>query len=141
MATQLVTFRCAIGYNPTVSVANWTRVKYTPVEIRSALPYVLRLWWCCTSPIAALFAGRIVWEKTMWTWSRGPQMVGFGMMHLHPLIAIVGMFSCLAVMLWLIPAIPCAIARRRDIGVSDVAMIACSLLVAAAVVLPDNFFA
>jgi hypothetical protein len=88
-----------------------------------------------------LFAGRIMWEKTVWTWSRGPQMVGFSMMHIHPLIAIGGMLGCLAVMLWLLPAIPYAIVRRRAIGVMDVAMIACSLLVAAAVVIPDNFFA
>jgi hypothetical protein len=117
------------------------RVKYTTVETRSALPYFLRVWWCCTSPMAVLFAGRIMWEKTVWTWSRGPQMVGFSMMHIHPMIAIVGMLGCLAVMLWLLPAIPYAIARRRAIGVTDVAMIACSLFVAAAVVIPDNFFA
>jgi len=57
------------------------------------------------------------------------------------MIAIVGMLGSLAVMLWLLPAIPYAIARRRAIGVTDVAMIACSLFVAAAVVIPDNFFA
>jgi hypothetical protein len=82
-----------------------------------------------------------MWEKTVWTWSRGPQMVGFSMMHIHPMIAIVGMSGCLAAMVWLLPAIPYAIARRRAIGVTDVAMIACSLLVAAAVVIPDDFFA
>ena len=111
------------------------------VETRSALPYPLKVWRFFSFPIAALFAARITWEKTVWTWSRGPQMVGFSLMHIHPFFAIVGMVSCLAVMVWLLPAIPIAIARRKTISVTDVAMVACAVLVAAAVVIPDNFFA
>ena len=111
------------------------------VETRSASPYPLKVWWFFSFPIAALFAARITWEKTVWTWSRGPQMVGFSLMHIHPFFAIVGMVSCLAVMVWLLPAIPYAIARRKTISVTDVAMVACAVLVAAAVVIPDNFFA
>jgi hypothetical protein len=30
---------------------------------------------CC------LFAARLGWEQTVWTWERGPQMVGFSLMH------------------------------------------------------------
>ena len=30
---------------------------------------------------AALLAGRLVWEETVWTWARGPQMVGFSLAH------------------------------------------------------------
>src|SRR5262245_9551984 len=26
-------------------------------------------------------AVRLVWEQTVWTWNRGPQMVGFSLMH------------------------------------------------------------
>jgi hypothetical protein len=26
-------------------------------------------------------AGRLAWEQTVWTWERGPQMVGFSLMH------------------------------------------------------------
>jgi hypothetical protein len=62
-------------------------------------------------------------------------------MHIHPFFAMVGMVSCLAVMVWLLPAIPYAIARRKAISATDVAMVACAVLVAAAVVIPDNFFA
>jgi hypothetical protein len=27
------------------------------------------------------FAARLVWEQTVWTWDRGPQMVGYSLMH------------------------------------------------------------
>jgi hypothetical protein len=47
------------------------------VKTRSALPDSLKVWWVFAFPIAALFAARIMWEKTVGTWSRGPQMVGF----------------------------------------------------------------
>jgi Ankyrin repeats (3 copies) len=29
----------------------------------------------------ALLAGRLIWEQTVWTWERGPQMVGFSLAH------------------------------------------------------------
>ena len=110
-------------------------------ESRIGLPNFLRAWWLCVSPFAMLFACRIIWEKTLWTWSRGPQMIGFSLMHIHPMIAVVGMLCCLGLMVWLLPAIPYAIARRKAIGLTDAIMIACAVLVAAAVVIPDNFFA
>lgn len=30
---------------------------------------------------AAALAGRLIWEQTVWTWARGPQMVGFSLAH------------------------------------------------------------
>ena len=29
----------------------------------------------------ALLTGRLIWEQTVWTWRRGPQMVGFSLAH------------------------------------------------------------
>jgi ankyrin repeat protein len=29
----------------------------------------------------ALLAARLIWEQTVWTWERGPQMVGFSLAH------------------------------------------------------------
>lgn len=29
----------------------------------------------------ALLEGRLIWEQTVWTWERGPQMVGFSLAH------------------------------------------------------------
>ena len=30
---------------------------------------------------SALLAARLIWEQTVWTWERGPQMVGFSLAH------------------------------------------------------------
>jgi hypothetical protein len=54
-----------------------------------------------------------MWEKTVWTWSRGPQMVGFSMMHIYPLIAIGGMLGCLSVMLCVLSA---GLRNRKILG-------------------------
>lgn len=105
------------------------------------MPSYLKVWWFCFAPVAILFAARVLWEKTVWTWSRGPQMVGFSLMHIHPMFAIIGMLCCIAVMAWLLLAIPYAVVRRKAIGIVDVTMIVCAVFVAAAVVIPDNFFA
>jgi hypothetical protein len=111
------------------------------MEMRSALPAYLKVWWLCFSPIALPFAVRVAWEKTVWTWTRGPQLVGFSLMHIHPMFAIVGIFCSVAVMLWLVVAIPYSIVRRRMVTFIDLAMIAFAMLVTAAVIIPDNFFA
>ena len=111
------------------------------MEIRGALPDPLKVWWLFCAPIAMPFAVRIAWEKTVWTWSRGPQMVGFNLMHIHPGLAVVGLLGSLGVMLWLLPAILYSVVRRRAINILDVAMIACGVFVAVAITIPDNFFA
>jgi hypothetical protein len=36
------------------------------------VPIVVAAW---------ILAGRLVWEQTVWSWTRGPQMVGFSLMH------------------------------------------------------------
>jgi hypothetical protein len=56
----------------------------TTVEARSELPDPLKVWWFVSFPIAALLAARIMWDAAVWTRSRGPQMVGFSLMHVHP---------------------------------------------------------
>jgi hypothetical protein len=112
-----------------------------PMGNLGALPSFLKIWWLCASPLAVLFAGRFLWEKTIWTWSRGPQMVGFALWHIHPGVAVVGTLSSATVALWLLIAIPFAIVRRRDLEPPDWLMMGCSVLVIVAVALPDNFFA
>jgi hypothetical protein len=56
--------------------------------MQSALPRWLRLAWLFLAPIGFLFAARIAWEKTVWTWSRGPQAVGFSLMPVHPFFSV-----------------------------------------------------
>jgi len=116
-------------------------VKCLPVEIRSAIPYPLKVWWFSCAPIALPFAVRIAWEKTVWTWSRGPQMVGFSLMHIHPGLAAIGLLGSIGAMLWLLPAIPYYIVRRHAAGIVDVTMFACAAFVTLAVTIPDSFFA
>jgi hypothetical protein len=105
-----------------------------------ALPNFLKVWWVCASPFAVLFAARILWEKTILTWSRGPQMVGFSLWHVYPVFALVGSLGSLALALWLLVAAPYAIARRRDIEPWDWLMMVFSVLVIVALALPDTFF-
>jgi len=108
---------------------------------RRALPFGLRITWFCIALIAILFAARVAWEKTVWTWERGPQAVGFSLFHIHPLFAIVGALCCFSTMLWLLPAVVHAVRRRRDISLLDGVMLALSLFVAVAIILLGTFFA
>lgn len=45
----------------------------------------LPLWFSILGTIicigSATLAGRLIWEQTVWTWERGPQMVGFSLSH------------------------------------------------------------
>jgi hypothetical protein len=111
------------------------------MQIPGALPSFLKVWWVSASPFAFLFAARILWEKTIWTWSRGPQMVGFALWHIHPGFAVLGTVSSLAVALWLLLTIPYAIVRRRDIEPWDWMMMAGSVVVIVALALPNKLFA
>lgn len=62
---------------------------------------------------AVIFAGsaalavRLIWEQTVWTWERGPQMVGFSLAHgsgalllLFPILLIVWTVVVVAVTIW-----------------------------------------
>lgn len=108
---------------------------------RGAFPFGLRAIWLCAAPAAVLFAARVAWEKTVWTWERGPQMVGFSLLHIHPILAILGALSCFIIMAWLLPSTFYALRRRRDISLVDGAMLVTSLLIAVVIMIPDTFFA
>jgi len=109
--------------------------------MHSALPRWLRLSWLFLAPIGFLFAARIAWEKTVWTWTRGPQAVGFSLMHIHPFFSIAGIMCCVLLMLWIIPALIYVLLRWSISSKAEVAMVVLALLVTVAIVLPDTFFA
>src|SRR5580704_13424683 len=49
-------------------------------------PGVRERWWLLVLGVipligTALLAVRLIWEQTVWTWERGPQMVGFSLAH------------------------------------------------------------
>jgi hypothetical protein len=111
------------------------------MRVPGALPNILKTWWLFSSPLAFLFAGRILWEKTIWTWSRGPQMVGFALWHIHPGLAVIGTLASLATAVWLPLSVPFAITRRRDLEPWDWLMIVGSTFIIIVMAVPDTFFA
>jgi hypothetical protein len=109
--------------------------------VRSAFPPWLRTAWLIVAPLAIVMAARIGWEKTVWTWTRGPQAVGFSLMHVHPLFSILGLLCCISMMVWQIPAISYLVARWKSKSMGDISMLVISILITIAIVLPDKFFA
>lgn len=108
---------------------------------KGALPDWLQVPWLLLSPFGVAFAGRIAWEKTVWTVVRGPQMVGFSLMHIHPGFFFAGSLSAGLLMLWLIPAVAYALIRREFIRAVDIVMVFVALFVTVAMWTPDTFFA
>jgi hypothetical protein len=45
------------------------------------LPLWFRILGAIICISSATLAGRLIWEQTVWTWERGPQMVGFSLSH------------------------------------------------------------
>jgi hypothetical protein len=107
---------------------------------RFALPVWTQIWWCASLPLAIALSARLLWEKTVWTWTRGPQMVGFSLMHIHPGFAVLGFFSTFVLALWVLPAVAYLVIRRKDIHLLDVGMLLLALLIIASIAMPDNFF-
>ncbi len=104
-------------------------------------PKWLRVWWLFSSPLAIVLAARFMWEKTILTWRSGPQMVGFSLIHIHPLFAIAGLLCSWSLMLWLLPAVIYFVIRREYAAKFDFIMCAVAVLVAIVMVIPDTFFA
>jgi hypothetical protein len=50
---------------------------------------------------SAVAIGENVYEQTVLTWLRGPQMTGFSIVHLHPFLLILGSAGILLVHFWL----------------------------------------
>ena len=124
----------------TVSVDKGSKIE--PAHVAgSSIPQWLGATWAGLCIVGLPFAGRIAWEKTFLTWSRGPQMAGFSMLHIHPVFSIVGMLACMLLMVWLLPALIYVFLRRRDLAWPDIAMLLIAGLITIAIVIPDDFFA
>ncbi|MFZ0321467.1 MAG: hypothetical protein WAL56_20250 [Candidatus Sulfotelmatobacter sp.] len=68
-------------------------------------------------------------------------MVGFSLMHIHPVFFIASLLCSSAVAIWLLPGVCYAVRRRRNVKINDAAMIVIALFVIAALAVPDTFFA
>jgi hypothetical protein len=49
--------------------------------MRRTFPRALKIIGVPIVAAAWVFAARLIWEQTVWSWERGPQMVGFSLMH------------------------------------------------------------
>ncbi len=105
------------------------------------LPDWMKVCWLFCAPFATLLAARIGWEKTVWTWTRGPQMVGFSLWHLHPLFALIGVLSFWMLLVWSVLAFVFVVVRRNRSTAAEIAMFVCAVFVVVAMTLPDAFFA
>jgi len=105
------------------------------------LPDWMKAYWLICVPFALLFAVRIGWEKTVWTWTRGPQMVGFSLWHLHPYFAIAGVFSSWGILAWSAIALKYVVVRRKRTTANEIMMFLSAAFVLLAMILPDTFFA
>jgi hypothetical protein len=101
----------------------------------------MKVWWLICAPFALLLAGRVGWEKTVWTWTRGPQIAGFSLWHLHPLFAIAGLLSFWGILVWSVLAVVFVAVRRQRIPAREIGMFLCAVFVMLAMMLPDTFFA
>lgn len=85
-----------------------------------------------------LFAARLVWEQTVWSWERGRQMVGFSLAHSGWGVMLVLIFF--SGFLWAAIALVMAV-RARSFGDKSVSALLVSFLLAwAAVEIPYGFW-
>jgi hypothetical protein len=86
---------------------------------------------------AGVFVGRIVYEETILTWLRGPQMVGFAMMHgALPLLLLAGIVGLLGGLLWVAVSVVLLIRRKFRVPVTDWIPMALLLLLAVPLAIP-----
>jgi hypothetical protein len=108
---------------------------------RSAIPNWLRVAWLCFAPLGVCLSLRIAWEKTFLTWDQGAQMIGFSLVHIHPIFFILGALCSYLLILWLVPALIYAIVRRKKISPADIVMILTGFFIAVVMAIPDTYFA
>lgn len=87
-----------------------------------------------------MLAARLIWEMTALTWSEGPQMVGFSLMHGFG--AFLVLFP-LALLVWIVVFAILAIVhkiRRRVVGTPAWSALACAVAAIGLLSLPQSFF-
>jgi hypothetical protein len=111
-----------------------------PQIVVTRLPLWLRVSGVVLSIGTAMLTARIIWEETVWTWERGPQMVGFSLAH--GLGGILLMFPFVLV-LWAIVVVILTIrSRLRNNRIARTRWVGLSLVVLLFVILalPDGFW-
>lgn len=83
-------------------------------------------------------AGRLVWEQTVWTWERGPQMVGFTLIHTGLVILLlIGLYIGL---IWFVLYILVAIKKKNLGGRTGKIVLICYILALLVISTPYGFW-
>ena len=61
-------------------------------------------WWLTFAPLLALEC-RYLYEEIWLTYQRGKQMIGFSLIHVHPLLALIGFIGVAGSILWSVVAL------------------------------------
>jgi len=95
-------------------------------------------------PGSAALAARLIWEQTVWSWERGPQMVGFSLMHgalgwfTAPML-----FSPPILALWLVVTVAYVLwrlAKKRPLSRISLLAIGLSVALIGTLLLPYGFW-
>jgi hypothetical protein len=69
-----------------------------------------------------LLAARLIYEQTYLTWSEGPQIVGFSLVHLYGGLFILGLLSVLTCLIAFVSGLAFAAWKRAKITILDWAL-------------------
>ena len=91
---------------------------------------------------SAILAGRLVWEQTVWTWARGPQMVGFSLIHTCPIagLLILSPFLLIAWLLIVVILTVWKLVKKNRISWSIWAAVGTSIFILVTLWLPYGFW-
>jgi hypothetical protein len=89
---------------------------------------------------SALLAGRLIWEMTLLTWERGPQMIGFSLAHGAGALLF---FAPVGLLLWILACLCTAIAwkiRKKNVQRETWIALGAAALVFMILLIPSNFW-
>jgi hypothetical protein len=104
------------------------------------LPLWVRIAGAVFSVGTAMLFGRLIWEETVWTWERGPQMVGFSLAHgsgalllFFPILLVVWTAIVIVLTVW-------NIVRKKQVPKTRWAALGLILLLFALGSIPEGFW-
>lgn len=114
-----------------------TGVAVTNAKDRVLL-YLKSGWWSCAPP-ALFMVGRQAYEETILTLREGPQMIGYSLMHQHPVLFVVCSLALLGLYAWCLAVTVLLFMRRGLMEWPVVVMYLFTLAVLGFSSLPEDF--
>jgi hypothetical protein len=106
--------------------------------MKRTFPKVLKLIGVPIVAAAWVLAVRLVWEQTVWSWERGPQLVGFSLMHSG--LGVLLVLVLYGGLLWLGIVLITAVAKRSFGGKLSLALVLAYALAWAVILIPYGFW-